>query len=97
MKRWIKWKREGELFTRWVDAEGRLSRYEGKTCDPFVVEIFQIWRGYLLGWPVVKDVIVVGKVSVNRWIATAPFGDPLLTKEERDEFNKPARTQNNDK
>ena len=86
----LKWKREGGLFTRWRDTSISGSFAILPVDGPFVVEVYQIWRGYLLGWPVWKSRIVVGTLDTNQWIGRVTFGDPLLTPEQWETFNKAA-------
>lgn len=91
----LTWKREGELFTRWQDTAIPASRHNAASDAPFVVEVYQVWRGYLLGWPVWKSRIVVGTLPVNQWIGRVTFGDPLLTPEQWETFNAPAIIRHN--
>lgn len=88
-----KWKRQGELFTRWVDETIPATRLNCEIPGPTVVEVFQIWRLLVFGLPLWKSRIVVGKLDINQWITRVPLGDPLLTPEQWEAFNRPCIAQ----
>lgn len=86
----LTWTRDGELFTRWHNCSIPASRFNREIDGGFVVEVFQKWRANVLGFPIWTRRIVVGTLDVNQWIARVPLGDTLLTPEQRQVFNRPA-------